>query len=80
MNELQQAHQQGKIEAKLEHIGKKVDEINLIVHNRIDGTKESVEALEKDMNQLKGGLKTLWGVIFILVTLCGGLVIKMFWG
>lgn len=80
MDNVQQAREQGKIEGKVDMILQQITEINKVLHDRIDGTKTDVEALQRDMNQLKGGAKALWGIIFVIVTLGSGLAVKVFFG
>ena len=74
MNELQQAKEQGAVEAKLDMILQKLDNMERD-HKGLDAV---VDALVSDMSTIKGGIKVLWGVISVVAVLCSGLFILFF--
>lgn len=80
MNEIQQAEQRGRIEAKLDMVLEQVSEINTTLHGRIDNTNEDVEEIREIVHKMHGGIKVLWGVIVIFATLGSGLALKVFGG
>lgn len=80
MNEVQQAEQRGRIEAKLDMLLEKVSELNTTLHGRIDNTNDELDDVRESVHKIQGGIKVLWGVISLIGVLGSGLMIKVFWG
>lgn len=76
----QDAREQGKLSGQMEILIDKVKEIDDVLHKRIDSAKDDVESLQRDMNQIKGGIKVTWAIILVLITICSGIAIKVFSG
>ena len=87
MNEKQEARELGKIEAHLETLIRKVDSLETTLHERVSNTNNDLKTLDtktdknaEDIAHIKGGIKVLWGVCILGVTLLSGIAIKVFFG
>ena len=69
-----------RMEAKLDNLVAEVRELKEVAHDRINRTNSKVEAIEKEVHTMQGGVKALWGVAIILSALCSGIFIKVFFG
>ena len=74
------AEQRGRIEAKLDMLISKVDNMDSTLHSRVDSTDGVVDTLTAEVAHIKGILKAVWGMLTLFGALGGGLFIKVFWG
>ena len=84
---IQQAREQGALEAKIDTLMSMVKDLDSTVHGRIDNTNNDVKELDRktdgnaeDISHIKGGIKVLWGIALLGVTLLSGIAIKVFFG
>ena len=86
-NEIEQARESGKIQAKLDMLITKVDTLETTLHERVGNTNDDLKELDRktdvnaeDIAHIKGGIKALWGVAILICTILGGIGLKVFFG
>ena len=78
MNEVQEAREQGRLEAKVDMLIQKVDQLDEVLNERIGKRDDEVDELREDMVSIKTGIKIIWGLIGILAILGSGVLYHLF--
>ena len=76
MNDHHIEREQGIMSAKLDTLITEVRDLKTVVHDRIDRANDKIDGIEKELNQIRGGIRVLWAVVVIIVTLAGGILLK----
>ena len=74
------SEQHVELSTKMDFVIQELGELKTVINIRVDRTNTKVDKLEKGLARVQGGIMALWGVVLILATLAGGIILKVFNG